>query len=214
MSGLTRCLPTVSLPWQGLKAGNKKQKYEKISERKIATSTEVTHCSLLTVFPSLVYMFLLCFPNCRPSVVDILLSLLLTSITVAHYVLKMHQTINTWRDCSETFLFGKVGLICPIFHLMINHVFDSQCSKMLTRNYVIHWAGFQFDYVFDWTILKYQQAQMTTAPPRAIVSTMNKMPSYHTSMAHTWIFFFLTMLMPSYLGSTSRTELWDGSCGK
>lgn len=32
---------TVSLPWQGLKAGNKKQKYEKISERKIATSTEV-----------------------------------------------------------------------------------------------------------------------------------------------------------------------------
>ena len=174
MSGLTHCLPTVSLPWQGLKAGNKKQKYEKISERKIATSTEVTHCSLLTVFPSLVYMFLLCFPNCRPSVVDILLSLLLTSITVAHYVLKMHQTINTWRDCSETFLFGKVGLICPIFHLMINHVFDSQCSKMLTRNYVIHWAGFQFDYVFDWTILKYQQAQMTTAPPRAMVSTMNK----------------------------------------
>lgn len=45
---------------------------------------------------------------------------------------------------------------------------------MLIPNYVIHWAGFQFDYVFDWTILKYQQAQMTTAPPRAIVSTMNK----------------------------------------
>jgi hypothetical protein len=29
-------------------------------------------------------------------------------------------------------------------------------AKMLTRNYGIHWAGFQFDYVFDWTILKYQ----------------------------------------------------------
>ena len=31
-----------SLPWQGLKAGNKKQKYEKISERKVSTSIEVT----------------------------------------------------------------------------------------------------------------------------------------------------------------------------
>ncbi|KAL5999591.1 hypothetical protein ACLOJK_037876 [Asimina triloba] len=26
--------------------------------------------------------------------------------------------------------------------------------------------GFQFDYVFDWTILKYQQSQIATAPPR------------------------------------------------
>ena len=30
-----------SLPWQGLKAGNKKQKYEKISEKKVSTSIEV-----------------------------------------------------------------------------------------------------------------------------------------------------------------------------
>jgi len=30
--------------------------------------------------------------------------------------------------------------------------------------------GFQFDYVFDWTILKYQQSQSATAPARAIVS--------------------------------------------
>jgi serine/threonine protein kinase len=30
-----------SLPWQGLKAGTKKQKYEKISEKKMATSIEV-----------------------------------------------------------------------------------------------------------------------------------------------------------------------------
>ncbi|CAM8993551.1 unnamed protein product [Rhodiola kirilowii] len=29
-----------SLPWQGLRAGNKKQKYEKISEKKVATSIE------------------------------------------------------------------------------------------------------------------------------------------------------------------------------
>lgn len=30
-----------SLPWQGLKAGTKKQKYEKISDKKVATSIEV-----------------------------------------------------------------------------------------------------------------------------------------------------------------------------
>ena len=34
-------------------------------------------------------------------------------------------------------------------------------------------AGFQFDYVFDWTILKYQQSQIATAPPRAVVSLSN-----------------------------------------
>ncbi|PWZ37062.1 Casein kinase 1-like protein 1 [Zea mays] len=34
--------------------------------------------------------------------------------------------------------------------------------------------GFQFDYVFNWTILKYQQAQMTTAPPRAIAPAVGQ----------------------------------------
>lgn len=35
---------SCSLPWQGLKAGTKKQKYEKISEKKVATSIEVESC--------------------------------------------------------------------------------------------------------------------------------------------------------------------------
>lgn len=30
-----------SLPWQGLKAATKKQKYEKISEKKMSTNVEV-----------------------------------------------------------------------------------------------------------------------------------------------------------------------------
>lgn len=33
---------SLSLPWQGLRAGTKKQKYEKISEKKVATSIEVS----------------------------------------------------------------------------------------------------------------------------------------------------------------------------
>lgn len=33
-------------------------------------------------------------------------------------------------------------------------------------------AGFQFDYVFDWTILKYQQSQMAAPPSRSLVSVL------------------------------------------
>ncbi|KAH1209412.1 Casein kinase 1-like protein 1 [Glycine max] len=72
-----------SLPWQGLKAGTKKHKYERISEKKVSTSIEAL---------------------CR---------------------------------------------------------------------------GFQFDYVFDWTILKYQQSQLAAPPARAIgpnVGTSSAMP--------------------------------------
>lgn len=41
LSGLTYPFFFSSLPWQGLKAGNKKQKYERICEKKVSTSVEV-----------------------------------------------------------------------------------------------------------------------------------------------------------------------------
>lgn len=44
-------------------------------------------------------------------------------------------------------------------------------------------AGFQFDHVFDWTILKYQQADF--ASPNALVSKLN--------------FFYLMQLLFYYL---------------
>ena len=34
----------ISLPWQGLKANTKKQKYDKISEKKMMTPIEVRSC--------------------------------------------------------------------------------------------------------------------------------------------------------------------------
>ena len=41
-----------SLPWQGLKAATKKQKYEKISEKKMSTPVEVL-CKVVQVpFPT------------------------------------------------------------------------------------------------------------------------------------------------------------------
>lgn len=36
-------VPRFSLPWQGLKAGTKKQKYDRISEKKMLTPVEVSN---------------------------------------------------------------------------------------------------------------------------------------------------------------------------
>nr|XP_010909190.1 casein kinase 1-like protein 2 [Elaeis guineensis] len=101
-----------SLPWQGLKAGTKKQKYEKISERKVATSIE----ALCRGYPS---EFASYFHYCRS--------------------------------------------------LRFDDKPDYPYLKRLFRDLFIR-EGFQFDYVFDWTILKYQQSQIASAPPRALGS--------------------------------------------
>ncbi|KAJ4909421.1 casein kinase 1-like protein 2 [Raphanus sativus] len=99
-----------SLPWQGLKAGNKKQKYERISEKKVSTSIE----SLCRGYPS---EFASYFHYCRS--------------------------------------------------LRFDDKPDYAYLKRLFRDLFIR-EGFQFDYVFDWTILKYQQSQIST-PPRSNV---------------------------------------------
>ncbi|CAM6045061.1 unnamed protein product [Sphagnum compactum] len=105
-----------SLPWQGLKAGTKKQKYEKISEKKMSTPIEV----LCKAYPS---EFASYFHYCRS--------------------------------------------------LRFDDKPDYAYSKRIFRDLFIR-EGFQFDYVFDWTILKYQQSQTAPAgaPQRAIVSLL------------------------------------------
>ncbi|GMN53082.1 hypothetical protein TIFTF001_022225 [Ficus carica] len=99
-----------SLPWQGLKAGTKKQKYEKISEKKVSTSIE----ALCRGYPS---EFASYFHYCRS--------------------------------------------------LRFDDKPDYAYLKRIFRDLFIR-EGFQFDYVFDWTILKYQQSQLATPPTRAI----------------------------------------------
>nr|DAD19947.1 TPA_asm: hypothetical protein HUJ06_021410 [Nelumbo nucifera] len=88
-----------SLPWQGLKAGTKKQKYDKISEKKMLTPIEV----LCKSYPS---EFLSYFHYCRS--------------------------------------------------LRFEDKPDYSYLKRLFRDLFIR-EGYQFDYVFDWTILKYPQ---------------------------------------------------------
>lgn len=99
-----------SLPWQGLKAGTKKQKYEKISEKKVSTSIE----SLCRGYPT---EFASYFHYCRS--------------------------------------------------LRFDDKPDYAYLKRIFRDLFIR-EGFQFDYVFDWTILKYQQSQTSTGPSRAL----------------------------------------------
>ncbi|KAL9247278.1 hypothetical protein vseg_020725 [Gypsophila vaccaria] len=99
-----------SLPWQGLKAGNKKQKYERISEKKVSTSIEALCRGYPTEFASY-------FHYCRS--------------------------------------------------LRFDDKPDYAYLKRIFRDLFIR-EGFQFDYVFDWTILKYQQSQIVAPPPRAL----------------------------------------------
>ncbi|GFQ03449.1 casein kinase i isoform delta-like [Phtheirospermum japonicum] len=88
-----------SLPWQGLKAGTKKQKYDKISEKKMLTPVEVLCKSYSSEF-----------------------------ISYFHY-------------CRS---------------LRFDDKPDYSYLKRLFRDLFIR-EGYQFDYVFDWTILKYPQ---------------------------------------------------------
>ncbi|KAM7501481.1 hypothetical protein LguiB_000385 [Lonicera macranthoides] len=87
------------LPWQGLKAGTKKQKYDKISEKKMLTPIEVLCRSYPSEFTSY-------FHYCRS--------------------------------------------------LRFEDKPDYSYLKRLFRDLFIR-EGYQFDYVFDWTILKYPQ---------------------------------------------------------
>ncbi|XP_028758314.1 casein kinase 1-like protein 10 [Neltuma alba] len=88
-----------SLPWQGLKAGTKKTKYDKISEKKASTPIEVLCKSYPSEFGSY-------FHYCRS--------------------------------------------------LRFEDKPDYSYLKRLFRDLFIR-EGYQFDYVFDWTILKYPQ---------------------------------------------------------
>ncbi|CAA0394177.1 unnamed protein product [Arabidopsis thaliana] len=85
-----------SLPWEGLKAGNKKQKYDKISEKKVSTSIET-----------------LCEGH---------------PIEFATYI---HYCRSLRFDDKPDYVY----------------------LKRLFRDLFIR-EGFQFDFVFDWTVLK------------------------------------------------------------
>nr|AFK35658.1 unknown [Lotus japonicus] len=96
-----------SLPWQGLKAATKKQKYDKICQKKLSTPIEVL---------------------CKSHPVE----------------------------------------FASYFHYCHSLTFDQRPDygflKRLFRDLFAR-EGYDFDYVFDWTILKYQQSQKNAVQP-------------------------------------------------
>ncbi|KAK9066120.1 hypothetical protein SSX86_015522 [Deinandra increscens subsp. villosa] len=148
-----------SLPWQGLKAGNKKQKYEKISEKKVMTSIEIVFCHGINKTCPLPFSFQ---ALCR----------------------------------------GYPTEFASYFHYCRSLRFDDKPDyaylKRIFRDLFIR-EGFQFDYVFDWTILKYQQSQLTNPPSRApganagpstgvppVVSNLNRQSGGEESRPNGW----------------------------
>ncbi|KAA8523142.1 hypothetical protein F0562_009565 [Nyssa sinensis] len=97
-----------SLPWQGLKAATKKQKYDKICEKKLSTPIEVL---------------------CKSHPVEF-----------ASYFHYCHSLTFDQRP--------DYGFLKRLFR------------ELFTRE------GYESDYVFDWTVLKYQQAQKNKTQPR------------------------------------------------
>ncbi|KAJ1386773.1 Serine/threonine-protein kinase, active site [Sesbania bispinosa] len=97
-----------SLPWQNLKAATKKQKYDKICEKKVSTPIEVLCKSHPPEFAS-----------------------------YFHYC---HSLTFDQRP--------DYGFLKRLFR------------ELFARE------GYEFDYVFDWTILKYQQAQNSRVQPQ------------------------------------------------
>ncbi|KAL3532498.1 hypothetical protein ACH5RR_006019 [Cinchona calisaya] len=97
-----------SLPWQGLKAATKKQKYDKICEKKLSTPIEVL---------------------CKSHPVEF-----------ASYFHYCHSLTFDQRP--------DYGFLKRLFR------------DLFTRE------GCEFDYIFDWTILKYQQSQSSKVQQR------------------------------------------------
>lgn len=108
-----------SLPWQGLKAATKKQKYDRIMEKKMTTPTEVLTRG---------------FPN--------------------EFAIYLNYTRSLRFDDKP----------------------DYSYLRKLFRDLFVR-EGFHYDYVFDWTIFKYNQAKQT----QAVAQTQTEEGAVHIS---------------------------------
>ena len=84
------------------------------------------------------------------------------------------------------------------------HDTDGKCINISFFHLLI---GFQFDYVFDWTILKYQQSQIAAPPTRGLVS------SIYVFLPWNWLSELQMKTCIFYLlGYGCWTKLWNTTC--
>ncbi|XP_020093874.1 casein kinase 1-like isoform X2 [Ananas comosus] len=121
-----------SLPWQGLKAGTKKQKYDKISEKKLLTPFEVFAFALVPV--------------------SFFFSVQKITRCISHY-------------CDQVLCKSYSPEFISYFQYCRSLRFEDKPDyaylKKLFRDLFIR-EGYQYDYVFDWTVLKYPQIGSNT----------------------------------------------------
>ncbi|KAG0486851.1 hypothetical protein HPP92_008946 [Vanilla planifolia] len=80
-----------------------------------------------------------------------------------------------WQGLKAGFMSRISSRVCILLSLLSFLRFDDKPDyyyylKRIFRDLFIR-EGFQFDYMFDWTILQYQQSQVTTVLPRTLGSS-------------------------------------------
>ena len=123
-------------PWQGLKAATKKQKYEKISEKKMSTPVEV----LCKGFPAEFAMYL---NYCRG-----------LRFEEAPDYMYLRQLFRILFRVSLMISQGCGKMVKKSWCLFILYL--KYCLLFQTLNH-------QYDYTFDWTMLKQKAAQSAAA---------------------------------------------------
>jgi casein kinase I family protein HRR25 len=134
-----------SLPWQGLKAATKKQKYDRIMEKKMTTPTEVLCCG---------------FPN--------------------EFAIYLNYTRSLRFDDKPDYSYLR-----KIFH------------DLFVRE------GFQYDYVFDWTVYKYQKNAQAIARAAGNAATAGQPTPQQAS----------TTSKPGAISTTRRKVMERGASG-
>lgn len=151
-----------SLPWQGLKAATKKQKYEKISEKKMSTPVEI----LCKGFP---IEFVTYFQYCR--------SLRFDDKPDYSYLRKLLRDLFVREGRNTIELIGSnSGYHCWYDGSFFLCTWPNSKVNTYWQIEDFFVAGCQWDYVFDWTILKYQQTQHPRHQQRDIQQTPLQAP--------------------------------------
>lgn len=118
----------TSLPWQGLKAATKKQKYEKISEKKLSTPIEVL-CKVRLTTQRLVIVHQ---PLSRVGDLS-------SCVPVQGFPAEFSMYLNYCRGLR--------------FEEAPDYMYLRQLFRILFRT-----LNHQYDYTFDWTLLKQKAA--------------------------------------------------------